>query len=106
MFAWKKIISKRCEQANSAPPEKVVYSLETIMALQKYLEQGFDEYTPRPEAVQDASRAKPKCQPALAARFTEAKRFLQRIFLFKISGILRKRKGWAEKPGRTAQPSN
>ncbi|HET9365849.1 MAG TPA: hypothetical protein VFP71_12640 [Candidatus Angelobacter sp.] len=107
MFAWKKIIRKGSDHANSAPlPEKVTYSLETIMALQKSLERGFDDYIPRPKAPQDASRTKPKYQPALTARFTKAKGFLQQIFLLKISGISRKRKELTEKPGRTAQPSS
>jgi len=106
MFAWKKIINKSRDQADSAPPpEKVTYSLETIMALQKSLERGFDDYIPRPKAAQDASRTESKYQPALATRFTKAKGSLQRIFLLKISGLLRKRKGLTEKPGRTAQPS-
>ena len=82
MFAWKKIIRKGSDHANSAPlPEKVTYSLETIMALQKSLERGFDDYIPRPKAAQDASRTEPKYQPVMAARFTQAKGFLQRLFL-------------------------
>lgn len=107
MLAWKKIINKDRDQADSAPPpEKVPYSLETIMALQKSLERGLDDYILRPKAAQDVSRTESKYQHGLADRFTKAKGSLQRIFLLKISGILKKRKGWTEKPGRTAQPSN
>ena len=107
MFAWKKIISKGSDQVTSAPPAaNVTYSLEAIMALQKSLERGLDDYAPRPQTAQDAIRTEQKSRPALTARFTKAKRFLQRMFLLKISGILKKRKGWTEKPGRTAQPSS
>lgn len=105
MFAWKKIISKRCDQANSAPPEKVTYSLEAIMALQKSLERGLDNHIPHSEAGHDPGMSDPKAQSGLISRCTgPIKRFLRRPFLPRISGVSGDRKDLAEKTRRTAQP--
>jgi|SRR5581483_10860757 len=84
MFAWKKIISKGSDHANSAPPaEKITYSLEAIMALQKSLECGFDDYTLAPKPDREVNIAAPKDQAGLLLRFTApTKRFLRWLFLF------------------------
>lgn len=105
MFAWKKIINKHC--AGSAPPsEKIAYSLEAIMALQKSLEHGLDDYSPSSKIVEDADMAEQESQSVLTPLFIGTKRFLRWLFLPRISGISKKQKKRIKKPGRTAQPSS